>query len=187
MILSFFSYKENTSYSIYILIFKQFNLKKAQVMKKMIILFSVLILAVSISAQETAPPVDDAQVLSNIEWLNSTPMKNNETEWLQHGLVLIKWAGETDKVTLSLDNAICDYFNLDSSLFIAYVAGWAKYSLQNNYSNDAVKCTTAGITNSVAHYKKNKKIIGKSETLDNYADMIKKGALEGYIANSLNK
>ena len=64
---------------------------------------------------------------------------------------------------------------------MAFLTGWTKFSIENDYTINKVDCAVAGIENTIDLYTKNKDVIGKNSDIEKLMKKQKKGKLESYI------
>jgi len=65
------------------------------------------------------------------------------------------------------------------------MGGWTRYSLQNNYSSDAVMGSIAGIKSAIKVYKAGQ--LEKDKEMQKLIDMDEKGELETWVKKKLKK
>jgi hypothetical protein len=66
-----------------------------------------------------------------------------------------------------------------------FMAGWIRYSLQNNYSKDQVQGTLAGIRCAAKVYKAGE--LKKDKEMQKLIDLDAKGELENWVKEKLAK
>ena len=66
------------------------------------------------------------------------------------------------------------------------MAGWTKYSLENNYSKDNVKGSIAGIRSAIKVYKQGV-ALKKDKEIQKLIDLEDKGELEKWVLDQLSK
>lgn len=93
----------------------------------------------------------EEQVLATINWLETTPFDEQEDKEKQKAL-LFAWLTNSPTVTLEL-NADILTFTKNPDLIIIFMGGWAKYSLENNYSKDNTQGSLAGLKSVIKVYK----------------------------------
>jgi len=160
-------------------------------MKKILTLAIVLFLGLNLMAQDN----DKAQglelkteedykkmepvILRGIDWLQETPVAESKKERKEISGLLMLWMSGTPSVSIAIVEGLVPMGNPDC--MIAFMCGWTKYSLDNNYSKDNLKCAKAAVEHTIEFYNKNKKDIGKSKDVENLIKKQKKGTLEKYI------
>lgn len=128
-------------------------------------------------------------VKATIDWylaqsLNSDPKKRQEAN-----AFFMKWMTGTPDVSinLNLDMGLGEIIKQNAELMMPFIMGWAKYSLDNEYSKDGVLGYKAGMEALVAYYNKNKGFLKKDKNVEKYAKLIEKGKLEEEIRKTLEK
>jgi len=145
-------------------------------MNKIKILICLLFVNTSIFAQVLEIPKDiklenaeDYQkteylVINSTEWLLKTPVTENQAKRKEINAFLMKWLSGSPTVTIELVSGIVP---LDcGDCLMSFMSGWAKYSLENNYSKDKVECAIAGAENTIEFYEKNKSSLGKNSDIE---------------------
>jgi hypothetical protein len=161
-------------------------------MKKIIIvIISVCFMSLSTTAQNIDIPEDvtlkvaedyqkyESLVLESINWLSETPINLNPSKRKEVNTFLMKWMTGSPTVSISLVEGLVPLDCPDC--LMAFLSGWTKYSLENNYSDDKVKCAIAGIENAINLYNKNKSTIGKNSDLEKLIKKMNSGKLEKYV------
>jgi len=126
-------------------------------------------------------------LLADIDWLTNTPVGENQSMRDEKSRFVFMWMSGSPTVKVQLDDRIVTFFNSDPSILMAYMMGWTKYSILNNYSDDPIEASVAGITNAVKFYNVNRKMIKKNKELEKYKKMISDGTLRRYVADVLTR
>lgn len=125
----------------------------------------------------------EPNVIASVDWLENTPIdQNEEMHKFQYGL-LLDWIANSPTVTLSLETYVMDYAQKNSELLIIFMAGWTRYSLQNEYTTDALQCNLAGLQSMIKVYKTGK--LKKDKKMDELVDMEAKGKLEAWLKGQI--
>lgn len=161
-------------------------------MKNKLTIILLLCLAMNLTAQEIQIP-DDIQleskkdfqdheklVLQSIEWIQNTPLSQNPSKRREINAFLMKWMSGTPSITIELVSGLVPLEC--SECLMLFMSGWTKYSIENNYSQDKLKCALAGVEMTVAFYEKNKSELGKKSEMEKLIKRKKKGKLEKYVA-----
>lgn len=178
------------------------------------ILYMILLLAITghvktysqITEQDTAAPLEyltaendsvqslinaytslEPQVLADIDWLNNTPVKENPEMRNEKSRFVLMWMSGSPTTSIQMDDRILTFLGADPAILMAYMTGWTKYVLENNYSDDAIQCSVAGITNAVNFYTANRKSFKKNGELEKYKKMIGDGTLTRHVADVLTR
>jgi len=162
-------------------------------MNKIKMLICLLFVSANLLAQEVEIPKDlelkDAKdykkteqlVLNAIEWLMKTPISENPSKRKEINAFLIKWMSGSPTVSIELVSGIIPLDCADCLL--AFMSGWTKYSLENDYSKNKVECAISGVENAIEFYKKNKLHLGRNSDMEKLLKLQKKGKLKKYIAS----
>ena len=164
-------------------------------MKKSITLILLLFLGINLMAQEIEIPNDikleteadykanEDLVLESIEWIQNTPVTMNPTKRKEVNKFLILWMTGTPSVSIELVDGILPLECTEC--LTPFLAGWTKYSLENNYSKDRVEGALAGLEQSIAFYEKNKMDLGKSKEMEKLIKLQQKGTLRKHVESKL--
>jgi len=129
----------------------------------------------------------EPQILETVDWLLSTSLGKDAHKRQNANRFLIEWLTGTPNVSVEMRTEIVNFFEKNSELMIPFMAGWVKYSLENNYSKDALSGNKAGIEAVVSFYNKNRNYLQKDKNVEKYQKLIEKGNLEEYLNKILNK
>lgn len=138
---------------------------------------------------ESAKSLSDAygelepSVLNDIQWLNNTPLGKDTEMRNDKSRFVLMWMNGSPKVSIRLDDRVVTFQDAEPVILMSYMMGWTEYSLRNNYSNDNIYATVAGINNAVEFYSKNRKLLRKNKELEKYKQMIKNNTLTRYVAD----
>jgi hypothetical protein len=128
----------------------------------------------------------EKKVLATISWLENTPLDQDaEKHQIQYAL-LTGWITNSPTVTLTVNANVLTFTKKNSQLIMYFMAGWTKYSLENNYSKDDAKGSIAGVRCALRIYKKG---IGlkKDREMEKLVQLEDKGELEKWVNDALAK
>lgn len=129
----------------------------------------------------------ESAVLKDISWLDNTPLDKNTDTRNEKSRFVLMWMSGSPDVSIRLDDRLVTFQGAEPAVLMAYMMGWTRYSLENNYSNDPIDATVSGITNAVNFYDKNKKLLRKNKELDKYKEMMNNRTLIRYVADIVTK
>jgi hypothetical protein len=124
-------------------------------------------------------------VINTANWLEQTPLDQKEERKIQQSL-LIAWITNSPTVTIELNEKMVPFIKKNDVLLIMFMAGWTRYSLQNNYAKDPVQCNLAGIKTAMKVYKKGI-AVKKDKEMEKLIALDDKGELEQWIKDTLPK
>jgi hypothetical protein len=100
------------------------------------------------------------------EFVLSEPSVINTVNWLEENAVnievdkrklltanLLAWIINSPTVTVELNAKVATFTKKNPELLAAFMGGWTRYSLQNSYSQDLIKCNLAGIKSAIKVYQ----------------------------------
>lgn len=162
-------------------------------MKTVCAFILTLIMAFNLAGQEAEVAMDmsletkedykkaEPLVLACINWLQEAPLLEDEKRRNIENAFVLKWISGSPSVTVEVLEGIAP---LDSpDCLMAFMSGWVKHSLENNYDNDRVRGALAGAKQAIDFYKKNKSEIGKNSDMEGLVKKEKSGKLEAFIAS----
>lgn len=127
----------------------------------------------------------EKKVLATINWLETTPFNQNESKRKEQSALLISWLTNSPTVTIEINADILTFTKKNADLIIIFMGGWARYSLQNNYSKDVVQGSIAGVKSAIKVYKTG--LLNKDKGMEKLIDLDDKGELEDWVKKKLNK
>jgi hypothetical protein len=127
----------------------------------------------------------EPKVLATIEWLETTPIGEQEDMRKLQAALLLGWVSDSPTVTLTLNGYILDYVKKNEELLPIFIGGWTKYSLENEYSSDPVQCNLAGVRSMIKVYKAGK--LKKDKNLQELVDLDAAGKLEAWINEKISE
>lgn len=126
----------------------------------------------------------ETAVINTVNWLENTPTDKYQEKRKLLTMNLTAWIVNSPSVTINLRDKTTPFIKKNNSLMIYFMGGWTRYSLQNNYSKDEVKCTLAGIRCAMKIYQADKGM-KKDKSMDKLIELDGKGDLESWIAEQL--
>jgi len=129
----------------------------------------------------------EPQIKETIGWLLETSLGKDANKRMEALKFLMAWIEGTPDVMVGLDKKIVNFTGNNPEMLIPFLGGWVKYSLDNDYSKDYVKCNKAGVEAVVIFYRKNKGYLKKDGNIEKYEKLIEKGKLEAEISKKLKK
>ena len=125
-------------------------------------------------------------MIATVNWLENTPLDQEADKRQIQKALLIAWITNAPTVTLEINASVLTFTKKNSELIVFFMGGWTKYSLENNYSTDSIKCNMAGITSAIKVYKKG---IGlkKDKEMEKLIELEDKGELEKWVIGKLSK
>jgi hypothetical protein len=125
----------------------------------------------------------EPRVIATVDWLENTPIDEQEDKHKMQYALLIGWLTNSPTVTLTMNEYVMDYTKKNSELLIIFMGGWTKYSLENEYSTDAVQCNLAGLRSMIKVYKTGK--LKKDKKMQELADLDAAGGLEAWVKKQI--
>ncbi|MBI5539350.1 MAG: hypothetical protein HY951_04775 [Bacteroidia bacterium] len=128
----------------------------------------------------------EKQLLNTINWLNNTPI-NKDVDFRRTQMALLyAWLVNSPTVTIEIDYSVLPFTKKNPELLATFFGGWAKYSIENSYSEDLIKCNLAGIRSAVSFYKKGNGL-KSDKKMDEIIELENKNELENWVKKQLKK
>ncbi len=129
----------------------------------------------------------EPQIKETINWLQQTPLGKESNKRQEANAFFITWLTGSPNVSIDIDPRIVNFIGINPEMLVPFMTGWAKYSLENNYSKDNILGNKAGIEAVVAFYKKNRGYLKKDNNIEKYEKLISKDKLQDEIQKRLKK
>jgi hypothetical protein len=128
----------------------------------------------------------ETAVINTIDWLENTPLNQQAGKRKQLYATFMAWLTNSPTVTIDIETKITPFARKNSDLLFMFMGGWTKYSLQNNYSKDAVKCNVAGVKAAIKVYQMGNGI-KKDKEMERIIDIDSKNELDAWVASQLEQ
>lgn len=164
-------------------------------MKKLTLLFSAIVLALSVAAQnvpnyeaykinkdEDFTPEVDNVALQAATYILATPIDSKNINRLKSSRFLIEWMSGTPKYSFGIDQTALKFSKKDPELMILYMAGMVKFCLEHSSdANDQTKVKLNALKHIIAYVKRAENKIKINSDIKKLLDAENKGQLEVYI------
>ncbi|MEI9910980.1 MAG: hypothetical protein WDO71_15700 [Bacteroidota bacterium] len=158
-------------------------------------LFVSLQLSVIVHAQEFEVPASlpvtkeefvntEKDVIAAAKWLESNAIGTDMNKRTKVNTWVLAWLTNSPNVTIEVQQPIMKLFDKNPQLLMVWMAGYARYCLENSYSKDNIKCNVAGIKSAIACYNLGGDI-KKEKLLPKVIDKDKEGKLEEWVKEAL--
>ena len=126
----------------------------------------------------------EARFINTVNWLENTPLEKDDDKRKKESALVLAWITNSPTVTIEVHSNIINSFDKNGDLLLVYMGGWAKYSLENSYSEDKIKGNLAGIRSAIKLYKLGGDI-KKDKLMEKLISLDEKNELEGWIKEQL--
>ena len=128
-------------------------------------------------------------LLNTIEFLDNTSLLEQEGKRKKQQALLMGWLENSPTVTVTIHSFLLDLTKKNPDFILTYLGGWAKYSIQHEYSKDNVKCGIAGVKSILTYYKKyapsKENGVIKNKDIEKLIELEKKGLLEKWVQDRM--
>lgn len=166
-------------------------------MKKILFTYFLFVCSIFVFSQSTTNPKFDVpeeySLVAPEDYTKYEPQLVNVINWyLWRSLAFdadkrkladqffLKWITGSPTVDVDIHPDIVNFIDATPQLFVPYIMGCVKYSIDNNYSKDKIKANCAGIRTAVKYYKNNRSFFQKNNNIEKY-DKMKEDKLEKYV------
>ena len=162
----------------------------SSVITGLILLFSSFATAQDFQPPENLPSTKDEFVKSEkdfiaaAKWLESTALGKETAARKKVSAWVIAWITNSPTVTETIYAGIIKPFDKNPDLLGVFMAGYARYVLENNYDGDAFKGNLAGIK-AVINCANLGGDIKKDKNLTKLLDADKEGKLEEWVKEAM--
>lgn len=127
----------------------------------------------------------EKDIIACANWLENSPLDKEENKRIEANAFLLKWLSGSPTVNVNLDaGMIVKLFEKNPHLQFIFLAGWTRYSLMNNYSNDKQMGHLEGLKSVINVYKKGAGI-KKSKDLEKLVKLYDEGKLENWVKENV--
>jgi hypothetical protein len=123
----------------------------------------------------------ETEIIACANWLENFPLDKDEMKRKEANAFLMQWLTGTPNVSINLNaDLVSKYTEKNPQLLMIFMAGWTRYSLENNYSKDQQKGYYEGYKSMINVYKKGIGI-SKDKNMGKLVEVYDKGELENWV------
>tara|TARA_R110001592_G_scaffold325782_4_gene606241 strand:- start:145583 stop:146101 length:519 start_codon:yes stop_codon:yes gene_type:complete len=161
-------------------------------------ILAIVLLATSVSAQEFVVPQKyslektadyapyENDVIACATWLETAPVKGEKKKLKAANKFLMQWLTGSPSVTIEINEKIVNFSEVNPELITVFMAGWAKYALENKVSYNEVLANIAGIKSVVKSYNTNlNKGMKQDEAIEKYKELIEHKQITKWVNHML--
>lgn len=161
-------------------------------------ILAIILLATTLSAQEFEVPqkyslekaADYAQyeddIIACATWLETAPVKGEKKKLKAANRFLMQWLTGSPSVTIELNSKIINFTETNPELLSVFMAGWAKYALENKGEYNEVLANIAGIKSAVKAYDTNlNKGMKADELMEKYKELLQYNQIAKWVSHHL--
>ena len=126
----------------------------------------------------------EKDIISATKWLTATPFNEQEEKRKQVSAFVVTWINGSPTVNVELNPAIMDFDKKNKGMMVLFMAGCAKYVLENNYSKDMRAKHRASLRNMISVYKAGT-AINKDKKMEKLAKADEEGKIDEWLAENL--
>ena len=162
-----------------------------------ITLFGFLLLSFIAAAQDFEVPANipatkdefiksETDFIAAAKWLESIPVGTWawDDKRSKMKIWILTWIGASQNSYLNLSWDATKLYDENTQLLTVFMAGYIRYRLENNYSTDQLKASTAGVKSSINCYKLGGDV-KKNKKLTAAINADKEGKLEDWVREAM--
>lgn len=127
----------------------------------------------------------EKDLINAAKWLENTPVGTQMDKRKRVNAYAIAWIINSPTVTVEVRSSILKLFDKNPQLNAVYLAGYARYCLENNYSKDQLKANMGGIKAVINCYNLGGDV-KKDKTLTKVIEKDKEGKLEEWVQEAMD-
>jgi hypothetical protein len=165
-------------------------------MKKNLLLFYCLLAGVQLFSQEFEVPAAyhfdtkedyapyEKDIIAAAKWLHAIPLKEQEEKRKKVSTFVVRWINGSPTVNVELNPTILNMDKKNPGMMVLFMAGCARYVLENNYSKDMRAKHKAALHDMMTVYKAG---IGikKDKTMEKLIKSNEEGKLDEWLEEHL--
>ena len=126
----------------------------------------------------------EKQIIAAANWLKETAFDDQVELRKKVSAFVVTWINGSPTVNVELNEYIMDFDKKNQGMFILFMAGSAKYVLENNYSKDMRAKHRAALRDMISVYKAGKGI-RKDKKMDKLIKMDEEGKIDEWLEENL--
>jgi hypothetical protein len=126
----------------------------------------------------------EKDMIAAAKWLEATAMGSQMDKRVKVNAWVIGWIINSPSVTLEIHSDFVDLFDKNPHLNAVWMANYARYVLENNYSKDQVQAHVAALKSVISCYNLGGDL-KKDKSLAKLIEKDKEGKLEDWVKDAL--
>jgi len=122
----------------------------------------------------------EQDIVRAANWLEATPIGKDDAKRKSVNGFVIAWVSGSPSVSVQLYSTVGKITDKNPELLAMFIAGYARYALENNYDKDEVKSYVAAIKSMINLYNLGG-AVKKNKTLQKVIEAEKSGNLENWV------
>ena len=127
----------------------------------------------------------EKQIIAAADWLIATPLNEQEEKRKEVSAFVMKWINGSPTVNVEINPTIMDFEKKNPGMLILYMAGSAKYVLENNFSKDMRAKHKSALKDMIKVYKEGKGI-KKDKKMEKLIKSEEEGKIYEWLEEHLN-
>lgn len=126
----------------------------------------------------------EKDIIEAAKWLIETPLNEQADKRKEVSKFVVTWINGSPTVNVEINPTIMDFEKKNEGMLTIYMAGSARYVLENNYSKDMRSKHKAALHNMISVYKTGKGI-KKDKKMEKLIKNDEEGKLDEWISENL--
>ena len=128
----------------------------------------------------------EPEILKCIEYIETAPQDDFSDRRKRINGFFMKWVTLSPDISIIIQPYLVELSKINTNLLLVYMCGWTKYSINNSYSNDSLKCNLAGLESLLNSYQKCKGV-KKDDKIETLIKLKKENKLESWVEEQIKK
>lgn len=149
-------------------------------MKALLLTTLLSLFAIGVNAQNFIVPTNvklekaedysqyEGDIVSCYNWLMATAPGDQQTKRDEANRFFITWILGSPVVSVEIKENIVTFMQSSPDMLVLFLGGWANYTLTNEYSQDKIKGTKAGLDAVMDYYENNSENLKKDKNIEEY-------------------
>jgi hypothetical protein len=128
----------------------------------------------------------EQDIIKAAKWLESTPINKKDDKRIQVNAFVMMWLTGSPTVTVNVRPLVMKLSDKNPNLMLIFMAGYARWVLENNYDKDEHKGYLAGVKSMINTYNLGGDV-KKNKDLQKAIDADKAGTLDAWLKENFDK
>ncbi len=126
----------------------------------------------------------EKDIIEAAKWLKETPFNEQVEKRKEVSKFIVTWINGSPTVNVEINPTIMDFEQKNEGMMVLYMAGSARYVLENNYSKDMRSKHKAALRDMISVYKTGKGI-KKDKKMEKLIKSDEEGTLDEWLSENL--
>ncbi|SEW34870.1 hypothetical protein [Chitinophaga arvensicola] len=128
----------------------------------------------------------EKDIIAAAGWLESTPVLNNDKKRAMVNLFVMDWIMGSPTINIEMRGFVLEVMKKNSQFPVVFMAGYARYVLENNYDKSVLNGYVAGLK-SITHLYKLRDGIKRDKKMEKLIEIEDTGKLNEWVQEKLDR